>query len=210
MKRLSADELRAARKAQDWKTLWEQAIPLVKFTMSSFIRGGMDPKYRFEDALQSAYLAVGQAVRTWDPGTGEFSTWIMFRAQGAIVNYINKEQSGVVGGRDAEGQMYGSPEEHLATVAVDFATLRELEEEEVRRTVRDWLFTHSDDPLDHEIICYRFGIGDYPLLSIIEIASRVKRPYRTVKRRLQKSLQEMARLAEKSGYMSHEKDTEHE
>lgn len=210
MKRLSADELRAARKAQDWKTLWEQAIPLVKFTMSSFIKGGMDPKYRFEDALQSAYLAVGQAVRTWDPGTGEFSTWIMFRAQGAIVDYIRKEQSGVVGGRDAEGQMYGSPEEHLATVAVDFATLRELEEEEVRRTVRDWLFMHSDDPLDHEIICYRFGMNGYPQLTLREISKRVQRPFITVRRRIEKSLAVMSTFADKSRYMSHEKDAEHE
>lgn len=205
MKRLSADELRAARKAQDWKTLWEQAIPLVKFTMSSFVRGGMDTKYCTDDALQIANLAVGSAVRTWEPEKGEFSTWIMFRAQGAIVDYIRREQSGIVGGRDSSGSTF-SIHEDLTPDARKLGTLAELEAEETARQVRDWLFMHSDDPLDYEIVCYRFGIGAYPQLEIKEIARRVKTPLRTVERRLQKSLTEMAVLAEKSRYKAPSKE----
>lgn len=157
------------------------------------------------DALQSGYLGVGQAVRTWDPSAGEFSTWIMFRAQGAIADYIRREQSGLVGGRDSSCSTVGIQEEALTGEKTP-STLAELVEEETSRQVRDWLFMHSDDPLDYEIVCYRFGINDYPQLEIKEIARRVKTPYRTVENRLRKSLRRMVVLAEKSRYKAPQRE----
>lgn len=206
MKRLSAHELRAARKAQDWNTLWEQSLPIVKFAISSMVRGGMDRHHCTDDTLQEASLAAGKAVRTWDPSKGEFSTWIVKRATGAIRNHINRERNGLIGGRDAYVATVEMQEERAPDLEAKSA-LGDLEGAERIRLVRDLLFRASDNPLDYEIVAYRFGFAGYPVQTMNEIARRVRLPLRTVERRLAKALRDMAGFAENSGYVKGYRET---
>jgi DNA-directed RNA polymerase sigma subunit (sigma70/sigma32) len=130
----------------------------------------------------------------------------MFRARGAIINYAQSEQTGMVGGRDAYSPTSEVTGDDVTPDDQAVETLAELEEEEMTRTVRDWLFQHSDDPLDHEIVCYRFGLNGYPQLTLREISARVRRPFITVRRRIEKSLAAMSTLADKSGYLGENED----
>jgi RNA polymerase sigma factor (sigma-70 family) len=104
VKKCSADELRAAHQAQDWRLLWEQALPLVKFTITRLIRSGrLDSSFSSDDLLQEGNLAAGAAVRSWHPDKGAFSTWVMRRVHGAIQDHIRREAGGMIGGRRAHG-----------------------------------------------------------------------------------------------------------
>lgn len=89
MLKLSQDELVRARLLGDWDTLWTAAIPWVKFVVSTM---GQD-----EDLTQTGHLAAGQAVRTWDPDKGAFSTHICNCVRGACQTYLSTRDSGGIG-----------------------------------------------------------------------------------------------------------------
>lgn len=92
MTRLTDEQLQTARALEDWDTLWLAADPWIKFAMSELRCGD-------EDALQEARLAAGQAVRSWDPAVVAFSTHVNTYARGAILNWLQAQQTAGVGSR---------------------------------------------------------------------------------------------------------------
>lgn len=92
MTRLTDDQLKAASAAADWNTLWLEADPWIKFTMSELNCGD-------DDAYQEAQLATGKAVRTWDPQIASFGTHIVNQVRGALLNWINGQNNAGVGSR---------------------------------------------------------------------------------------------------------------
>lgn len=184
MKRLSAEELRAARKAEDYRTLWEQADDLCKFAVSSMIRGGMDKQYATDDMLQEARMGAGKAVRTWDPAKGEFSTWITGRARYAISDHIRRLLNGMVGGRDVQGT---TGEYH------DYAPCEKEQAEDITSRESDILFgryvlDQLDDFEEVQLLRMRYGFDGEPM-SVPEIAKAMGQPLRTTERML-KNIQE--------------------
>jgi len=99
---MNADELRAAHAAQDWRTLWEQSVPIVKYSIKLLMKAGRLSRNSIsDDLLQEGYEAAGRAVRSWNPDIGKFSPWISQAARSAMLNHLRREAGGMVGGRDA-------------------------------------------------------------------------------------------------------------
>lgn len=92
MKRLSHDDLAFLHYKEDWGALWTQAIPWVKFAVSSF---KCDSK---EDAIQEVLLHIGEQLPKWDPERGPFSQFILARARFEMLDHIrlskNRSHSG--------------------------------------------------------------------------------------------------------------------
>jgi RNA polymerase sigma factor (sigma-70 family) len=103
MRKLSHEDLRAARDRQDWNTLWLQSIPLVKFSIKKMMsEGEVDPFWAREDLLQEGMLAAGLAVRSWDTIEGAFSSWVTLKVRGHLLDHLNRNATNGMGGKDAD------------------------------------------------------------------------------------------------------------
>jgi len=101
--KLTQDELVALSDAKDWKRMWEEAIPLVKFAVKRITRArNVAGHHVTDDMIQEAMEAAGAAVRTWSPLYGSFSSWIVTAAKQAVRDHIRSEASGMVGGQRAQ------------------------------------------------------------------------------------------------------------
>lgn len=154
--RLTHEELAQAHDRGDWDTLWKHAIPLTYFAVRRLVETGkVRSEFASDDMVQEGLLAAGQAVRTWDPLLGAFSTWVMPRVAGALMNHICAEAGGMVGSRAQRSEVvefddavpadtdspFPSPEafaaqEQLAQdVATALAACRDPEDEAILRAV---------------------------------------------------------------------------
>lgn len=196
MRRLSAEELRAAKADHDYRLLWEQALPLVKFAVGQLVRGGMNSAACTEDMLQDGNLAAGRAVRTWDPKKGEFATWVVARVQGAIRNHLTRERSGMVGGRDAHGQTAHLEEE--AALSPDDDILTEMQLAEAADIIQGSL--HEIPRRDSNLLRMKHGLFGVSPLAVAEIAYRFGAPLRTTERAIAQAFKKLAGIVRKSGY----------
>jgi RNA polymerase sigma factor (sigma-70 family) len=87
MARLTIDELKALKNAQDWNALWTAAIPWVKFAASSIRTNER------EDMIQVGLLKVGAALPRWNPDAGHFSTFVHKVARGAMLNFVRDKET---------------------------------------------------------------------------------------------------------------------
>jgi RNA polymerase sigma factor (sigma-70 family) len=181
--RLPAQELSAARKAQNYRLLWEQAIPVVKFAISRLIQSGrVERTSCSDDMYQAAYLAVGASVRSWEPDKVAFSTWIVTRAQGAALDYLRYQASGMVGGRDADGRT-GMYDEELTPDHLSSGVAESVEnDEQTRELLNGW---QQLDRYDKDLLGRRFGLDGFESMSIDELTASNGEPRRTTQRRLQ-------------------------
>lgn len=202
MNRLSAPELSAARKAQNYKLLWEQAIPVVKFAISRLVQSGrVDRSYCSDDMYQAAYLAVGATVRSWEPDKVAFSTWIVARAQGAALDYLRGQASGMVGGRDANGRTGVYDEELTPDLGSGIAESLE-NDQEAQQLLAGW---QQLDRFDRNLLALRYGLG-VESQTMSEVAQSTGEPLRTTERKLQVALRKLAGFLQKS--RTYTKDTE--
>lgn len=113
MPKLTADELAAAHDRQDWGALWLAAAPLVVFTIEGMIsKGELAPtSWANGDLRQEAQLAAGLAVRSWSPLEGAFSTWIVLRIRGAVLDALRREFKRGFGGGGETPYLVSSQEE---------------------------------------------------------------------------------------------------
>lgn len=186
MKRLSAEELRAAKKANNINLLWEQADPLCKYLISYVIRKGMDPAYATDDMLQEARLAAGLSIRTWDPDKGAFSTWVGRRVQGAIADHIRRQSSGMVGGRSAEGTT-GSYVDVTPCERPNGEAIALQQGEAARAHL---LLNQLDDFEEVQAIRLRFGFDEDPM-TVPEIAKRLGKGLSTTELLLSNTLKSL-------------------
>lgn len=194
MKRLNADELRAAQVAQDWRSLWEQALPLVKFAVNRFAMRGVDRALCSDDMIQDGNIAAGKAVRSWNPDKGEFSTWILARVEGAIRNHLQRTLSGMVGGRDSEGRTGFFEDERFADVE---ELVSSLEQEDEATRLGDALAQLTAG--DQKILALRYGVGGEKTLQVQEIAIHLGWSQSSVKRVLAECVKKLTRLLRKPG-----------
>lgn len=78
--------------------LWEQVERLVKWKakriMTALELKGSPCGVEFDDLYQSGYPALVEAVETYDPAAGAFSTWFMYYLQKAfavVTGYLSRE-----------------------------------------------------------------------------------------------------------------------
>lgn len=74
------DELAAYRAIGDWEKLWEATVPLVKLQYGRMVRSGVVPEPAFkgdDEWLHAGILLAGEAMRTWEPEKGAYSTYII-------------------------------------------------------------------------------------------------------------------------------------
>jgi len=106
-------ELAAALDAQRYDILWYEAVPLAKFAVGQMSRAGLvDAVHLREDLLQEAITAAGEAIRTWDPMEGAFSTWVVAAVKGALLSYVSREANGLQAPLHF-GRFYGVDEEFI-------------------------------------------------------------------------------------------------
>lgn len=107
-RKLTNDDLATARDREDWETLWLAARPLVKLAIKRMIqRGELEPtRWADDDLTQEGLLAAGHAVRSWDTLEGAFSTWLVTKIRGQILNYVSGENNGGVGGSRRPGMVF--------------------------------------------------------------------------------------------------------
>lgn len=189
MNRLSAPELSAARKAQNYKLLWEQAIPVVKFAIGLLVQSGrVDKTYCSDDMYQAAYLAVGATVRSWEPDRVAFSTWIVARAQGAALDHLRGQASGMVGGRDANGRTGVYDEELTPDRGSGIAESLE-NDQQTEQLLAGW---QQLDRYDRNLLALRYGLSGVVPLTMSALAVSNGEPLRTTERKLQVALKKLA------------------
>lgn len=107
------DPLVLAWQRQHWNDLWLKAIPNVRPTLLALVREGAIPNID-DDLIGVANLALGQAVRRWNPSAHAFATHVSSAVRTAVLNYYHAE-----GARGASGHrtvQRGRPVQYVGTV----------------------------------------------------------------------------------------------
>ena len=107
------DPLVAAWQRQHWNDLWLAAIPNVRPALMALVREGAIPNLD-DDVLAVANLAMGQAVRRWNPASASFATFVSMEARGAALKYTAKEFARGAAGHDTAQR--GRPMQYVGTV----------------------------------------------------------------------------------------------
>jgi RNA polymerase sigma factor (sigma-70 family) len=157
VKRLTDAELVAAYDRKDWTLLWEQALTLVRPTISSLNRSGCTFHYD-DDTLQQGSLLVGEIVRRWQPIEGAFTTWVMAKLGWRLRSWQRRElqQTGMFEGDDEDEETQPRRESRLAQSSYEEAPLGfagpleeaiRLQERAAVMTALDQLPAHERDAL---------------------------------------------------------------
>lgn len=85
MQKLTDAELTAAWWADEWNTLWEQAVPIVRAVVDRLIWLGEVYGVEREELIAEGNLAAGAAVRSWDAIMGTFNAHVSSRVRWALL-----------------------------------------------------------------------------------------------------------------------------
>lgn len=163
--------------------MWEQALPLVKSTISRLIRQRrLTADQATGDLLQEGTLAAGRAVRTWQPDKGAFSTWVVNNAQGALMDHLRRVSNGLVGGRDASGVAGLYDEERGEDHGTFEPAVTRLERDQDAAVVRIAI-EGLKSAQDQELVRRYYGIDCEPE-RLVDIAVKWKLPQSTMERML--------------------------
>jgi RNA polymerase sigma factor (sigma-70 family) len=195
MTRLSAEELRAAQSAQNWGLLWKEAIPLVKHAIKKLRRKGLSQQDR-DDLFQEGNLAAGDAVRSWNPDAGAFSTWVIFRVNGALRNHLARVAHGILGTRETHVPTAAFALDHFASSNKQYAAV--LEEEQVAQAVRDAVGKLPE--IEAMVVRARYGIDCEPSPAD-EVAAVHGVPARRQLRIITRALKKLSDLVASPGYL---------
>jgi RNA polymerase sigma factor (sigma-70 family) len=173
-KRMTADELRAAKEAGDWKALGEAATWLAKAHIARLRAGGMRRERVTHDLVHDAVLAALEACRSWDPDKGAFRSWVTWKAGYAVAEHIQALLSGMVGSRNVHGTT-GPYDYDMASPAEQPAQIAQRELDAHR--LLSWL----GDFEETQAVRLRYGFDGEPH-SITEVAKKLGKSERTTYR----------------------------
>jgi len=82
-----------------YQQLWEQAARLVLFQLGKMKKNGELTTVNHDDmdAIQEANLAVGEALKRWDPSRGTLATFLIPHIRGSLLKYAQTMHNGGVG-----------------------------------------------------------------------------------------------------------------
>lgn len=92
------DKLNALHQRRDFAGLSLAGAAMVRPILARMVRRGSIPGID-DDLVGVGNLAVCEAVRTWEPARGAFSTHIGNKVKGAVLDYQNKELNKGIGGK---------------------------------------------------------------------------------------------------------------
>lgn len=133
--------------------LWVRAVPLVKKTVGRFVASGVLPSHMAtEDLLQDLLMGASKSIDSYDPAKGAYSTWVVARARGEILNHLRANRRSKALQFDCDQLT----DERLAGI-VD-----RLEQNQIKVAVRAAV---NQLPLHHRLMLTRaFGIGTNQML----------------------------------------------
>lgn len=105
-KQWTQEELAGAKARSDFETLWQATIPLVKMQYGRMVKAGTVPGEG--EWLQEAYLIAGEAMRTWDPEKGAYSTFLLSHVKQTLARRVRADSRvGITGAHDAQIRVIG-------------------------------------------------------------------------------------------------------
>lgn len=190
--------------AGDFTALWNKALPLVKWQLGRMVQSGqLQSHYLTDDLIQQCSLAVGKALRKWDPVRGAFSTFMVKCIYTAAMDHIRREASGIVGGRDAQG--HAGPLDEATMASGNPAILERLLTKENASRIAAALAVLTLD--EYDVLVQYYGLGynsPRPLRSIAKSYNlSTDETYRLLMRAIA-SMRMM--LSDNNGADSHEQD----
>lgn len=189
--------------AGDFTALWNKALPLVKWQLGRMVQSGqLQSHYLTDDIIQQCSLAVGKALRKWDPARGAFSTFMVTCIRTAATDHIRREASGIVGGRDAQG--HAGPIDERTLASDDVGALMKLIERESTARVRAAL---QQLPLEEvDVLSRTFGFGNLPQQTARQLAGTYNMKTDEVSVLLARAIASMRKMLSdnNSGEHSHE------
>ena len=147
----------------EWTLLWAHALPITRQIVAELARKGRIPPSLAEDALQTAYLAAGQAVRLWRPLDATLSACLSVHVRGAVYRLLAREPRNL-DSLDEEGEegpvlddlVYADPPEGFDDPLSE--TLRIEVERRVRAAI-DGLRSRTD----RDILSAIYGLNGDPI-----------------------------------------------
>jgi RNA polymerase sigma factor (sigma-70 family) len=159
--------------------LWLRAVPLVKKTVGRFVASGVLPSYlATEDLLQDLLLGVSKSIDSYDPDKGAYSTWIVARTRGGILNHLRTN-------RKTKALQFDCDQltDERMTSIVD-----RLEQNQIKAAVREAI---SKLPLHHQVMLSRaFGIGTNQML-LKEIAAEDGKTISVIQKDIMRALKKL-------------------
>lgn len=182
--RMSEAALMQAHEQEDWQALWLQAIPLAKFALRKLSKT-KGSKALDEDTFQDTLLALGGAVRRWEPSRGKFSTFIFSWARGAALKSMAAAWQQTEESEESIDAAYDPAPEGLGDPALQEET------EELRTEYAEYLLAHIEADEDRGMLRKLYGVGAAKL-SQREYAQEKGLSERTVRRRVKNLLSQLS------------------
>ena len=186
----------------DIRSLWERALPLVKWQLGRMAKSGaLQPQYLTDDIIQECNLAVGKAIPRWDPKRGSFANFMVQCIRSRALDHIRREASGIVGGRDAQG--HAGPLDESTIPAGQLPALDRLLARESAATVQSALAALNWE--DCDVLVQYYGLDHRRPRSLREIATQYDETPGRVKDRLMQAVASMrTMLSDTDSEDSHE------
>jgi RNA polymerase sigma factor (sigma-70 family) len=212
---LNHEELAAMADAGNYHGLWEAALPLARFTIRKLIdTGELRSDSEREELQQEAYLACGEAVRSWRAGKGAFSTWIVSSTRSALLKWRTRESGAMLGNgglpasivyhpgepatQENGGAEFFNPDTETLLAYADPPEGLDDPYVEVYRDQRRGrailLLRKLRSPEHQEMLCRLYGIGCEPQ-TMEEYAARTGLPLRTIAWRTSRLLKYLAKTS---------------
>ena len=188
----------------DFTALWSKALPLIKWQLGRMVQSGqLQPRYLTDDLIQQCSLAVGKALRRWDPAKGAFSTFMVQSIRSAAADHIRREASGIVGGRDAQG--HAGPLDESTMASNNPAVLERLLTRENAARIAAALAALTLE--EYDVLVQYYGLGYNAPRPLRAIAKTYNQSADETYRLLMRATASMrTMLADNHGADSHEQD----
>jgi len=204
---MTHSELAAAHEAQDYALLWREAVPLAHYALRQMTQvGQLDRYYIREDLVQEAVATAGEAIRTWDPIEGAFSTWIVAAVRGAILQYIAREAGGIQAAHLYRSTSFSWDDELFESINESHLTYEHtpegyadpsIEAEQLQQQDRvSGLLGQLRSPEDQDMLTRLYGL-DCEAMTQSEYAFERGVSLSTVKKRLASTLEYLAHVGKK-------------
>jgi len=186
----------------DYQTLWERALPLVKWQLGRMVKSGaFQPHDLTDDMIQECSLAVGKALPRWSPARGTLANFVIHRIRGCAMDHIRREASGIVGGRRAQGR--AGPLDEATLPSGQLPALDLLLARESNATIQSALTALNLD--EYDVLVRYYGLDHYPPRTVRSIAKAYNQTTEEVYRLLMRATASMrTMLSDTDSEDSHE------
>lgn len=190
--------LALAQRRGDWPVLWRAGIPLALFALSLMRRAGELHGPPDEDVRQEAFLALGDALRTWRPDHGALGTYVVPCVRGKVLTWLSNEANHRIGGARQRPVVYVMPPDGFDALVAEGTLdgppdpLDAVAREHQRRRLT---FAFGLLPVeDQALLSHLYGLSGLTRLTADRYALKAGFAPRTVKYHKRQALDRLRRL----------------